>query len=513
MARNDPADGPTAPPRAELSTDARQARRQLFAYLTAEHADVYGAIMRALGGDVLAREMSATEITDALRADYDVDEAFVDVRLVQLVEWGNVIPGVRNPRVSTISEILRSRGRYQVSKLGARVARDSDEILAAADGAREVARELLGVISDQLAALLESFRDGRDPDTGEIAAAVTSVFNNHRVFHSSLRDFYGYLNTVITRFDLVGDDYMDLKTILMGYVDLIGADVRRNWPAIHRTLAELEPHFDLIIDKLNAWQTLTDENIERAAGRSRVEWEELSRWYNGEEETSGPASLRNATDQALNQLIVNARRIISNAGSGVSRRGDLLRLAVQFDSAEPEDAHTLFADSFGLYSWRHLLYGETQTVQPIASTSWLNAPPVDIAVSLRERGDRSARGRTSPIPDTDMYDQLTMKEAEEKESRRRMAAAELIAAGTLDNVKLSAAAEAMFLHALTQMAIGTAGEETFDFLETGISVHRGAVDGVTTILLDGGSLTIEGFLFTVTAYRMGAALTEQAVNA
>ena len=490
---------------AEPLADPTEPRRRLFAYLTAEHASQYISIMRILNGEVLAREMSAAEITQSLQRDYDVDEQIVETRLAQLVQWGNVIPGVRNQRVTTIAELLRARGRYQVSKLGARIARESDEVIAAADGAREVARELLGVIAEQLSALATSLRDGGDPETNEIAARVTSVFSNHRVFHDSLRDFYGYLNTVLTRFDLVGDDYMDLKTILIGYVDVIGADLRRNWPTIHRTLVELDAHLDAIIAKLQAWQTLTDQNTERTAGRTRKEWEDLTRWYDGRADSSGPASLRNATDQALNQLIVNARRIISNAGSGISRRGDLLRLAVQFDVAEPDDARRLFADAFGVYSWRHLLYGDPEMAQPIASTSWWNAPAVPVAMSLRERGDRAARGRTSPIPDTTIFDQLALQEAEENELQQRIAATELIAAGTLDDVVLGPAAESLLIGAFIQMATHSEDDAPFDLVQSGFTMRRERIDGDSRIIFDGGALVIEGFRFVVTP--LGAELT------
>ncbi|QKJ18953.1 DUF2397 domain-containing protein [Microbacterium hominis] len=493
---------------AEPTADPTEPRRRLFAYLTAEHAPQYISIMRILNGEMLAREMSAAEITDSLQREYDVDEQVVEARLAQLVQWGNVVPGVRNQRVTTIADLLRARGRYQVSKLGSRVARESDEVLAAADGAREVARELLGVIAEQLSALATSLRDDGDPETNEVAARVTSVFSNHRVFHDSLRDFYGYLNTVLTRFDLVGDDYMDLKTILIGYVDIIGADVRRNWPTIHRTLRELDPHLDALIVKLQAWQTLTDQNTERTPGRTRKEWEDLTRWYDGNADSSGPASLRSATDQALNQLIVNARRIISNAGSGVSRRSDLLRLAVQFDAAEPADARRLFANTFGVYSWRHLLYGDPEMAQPIASTSWWNAPAVPVAVSLRERGDRSARGRTSPIPDTTMYDQLAVQEAEENERQQRIAATELIAVGTLDDVKLGPAAESLLIGALTQMASGSEDAEPFDFIQAGFSMRRERIDGESRIVFEGGSLVVEGFRFVVTPLGSDLTLTE-----
>ena len=247
------------------SLDGTGSRRDLYRYLTFDHAPVYIRIMRILGGEVLSREMSSAELVAALAEEIDgIDEIFVEARMTQLVAWGNVIPGVRNQRVTTVAELLRAKGRYQSSKLGARVAREADDIIRAADGAREVARELLGVIAEQLAQLLTLLGSDDGPEPGEVAAAATSVFTNHQMFHGSLRDFYAYLIPVLSRYDLVGEEYHALKTVLIGYIDLIGAEDRRHSPRIFDTLTALEPRFDQVVELLADWQTLTDENTERA---------------------------------------------------------------------------------------------------------------------------------------------------------------------------------------------------------------------------------------------------------
>jgi len=490
--------------------DDTASRRDLYRYLTFDHAPVYIRIMRVLGGEVLSREMSSAEIVSTL-AD-EIDEEFVEARMAQLAAWGNVIPGVRNQRVTTVAELLRAKGRYQASKLGARVAREADDIIRAADGAREVARELLGVIVDQLVQLLTLLESDDSPEPGAVAASATSVFTNHQAFHGSLRDFYGYLNPVLSRYDLVGEEYQALKTVLIGYIDLIGAEDRRHSPRIFDTLTALEPRFDQIVELLADWQTLTDDNTERAPGRTRDEWENLVRWYNIDSDGSGRASLRLATDQALKQLLVNAKRIISNSGSGVSRRGDLIRLAGRFSSIEADEGHRLFADNFGMYPWRHLLLGDSEAAQPIASTSWWNAPPVDVPVSLRERGDRSARGRTSPIPDTTVFDEICLCEAQEEEARRQLGATELVAAGTLDGVKLSAAAEELFLNEVSRMSVSSEPDAISENLEAGFLLRREPIVGSSTVILSGGILTIDACRYHVASLTVVQADAEEATE-
>ena len=51
---------------------------------------------------------------------------------------------MRDALAPTVRYFLRSGTRYQASKLGGRVHHDAEGVMAAGDGAREVARELLG---------------------------------------------------------------------------------------------------------------------------------------------------------------------------------------------------------------------------------------------------------------------------------------------------------------------------------------------------------------------------------
>lgn len=474
-------------------------RLQLWAYLTTPLADEYIRIMRLLAGDVLAPELTAAEIRDALTLDGVVlTEDDVEDRCRYLAGCGNINRSPRRSKVATIAEIRNERGRYQASKLGARVSREADGILAATDGAREVSRELLGVIAEQLDRVIRGVEPGGTSTRDDLAAAVTTVFNNHRSFVGSLSDFYGYLTTVLSRFDLVGEDYLDLKVILLNYVELIRADVQRFAPVISERLTRLEPLIPDIVEILQSRPTLNiDGDVERSPGLAASDWTELSRWYIGTELNSGPARLRLATDRALGQLLLNAKRIISDVGSGMSRRDDLLRLAATFSTLDEESAHRLFADTFGAYSWRHVLLGDREAVPVPAHTSWWDAEPVDVPVSLRERGDRKAHGRTSAIPDMKMEAELSYLEAVEREKILAQASCELIAAGDLTAVRLSGAARELFLTELTRMS--ASAEDASENTEAGFIMERHPSDAPTVVRFDDGDLTIHGYRYAVTA--------------
>ncbi len=129
-----------------------------------------------------------------------------------------------------MAEWVSSRSRYQVSKLGGRVARQVKDLLKASDGAREVARELLGVTVETLQRISNRLDNPESIDADALAGEVTTVFQNQRLFADSSKDFYAFVQSRISRYDLGGPEYAGFKEILMSYVDLISADVSRHAP-------------------------------------------------------------------------------------------------------------------------------------------------------------------------------------------------------------------------------------------------------------------------------------------
>lgn len=428
-------------------------RADLFRYLIADNVAQYRAVMELFTGALLV-DLSAAEAAATLGemgSDLSADQ--VASCCEQLEAWGNLVRGVRDARVPTVRDYLRSRARYQASKLGGRVHRDAEAILGSHDGPREVARELLGSIVDLLERITErlatSARTGNPLDLDALAGEVTTVFSNQAVFNESARDFYAYLNQVLTRYDLGGEEYQQFKTMLLEYIDLITADVVRHAPAIIGRFTLLAPYLPALLDALATLPTLQlpdGRSVDRMPGRDAADWEVLQSWYTGRDGRSGPDALRAAAEQALGQLITNAKRLLAVTGTGLSRRADLLKLAGWFDDADPEQAHRLYAATFSAYSSRHLLMGpEELSLRDGAVTSWWKASPVEVPLSLRDRGDRTARGRNSSVPDTGLDEAALLMAAEQEAGVRRAAAEELIAAGDLNGARVSPAARDLLM--------------------------------------------------------------------
>lgn len=478
----------------------------LFRYLTAEERIDYVAIMTRFTASLLA-DMSASTVAEQLgREGISLDSETVEVRCRQLVRWGNLVPSLRDARVSTVADYLRARSRYQVSGLGGRVHRTAVEIMAASDGAREVARELLGQIAQSLGEILTLLSAPSSPERSErLAGVVTTIFNNQRLFTASVTDFYAYLSGVLTRFDLHGDEYAQFKGLLLDYVDLITADVNRHAPLIAEQLDRLLGRIDELLAVLDALPGLAlgeVTEVERSGGRTRTEWEQLRQWYSGTGSESGPAQLRAAAGQALGQLIANAKRLLDASSTGYSRRADLLRLTGLLDRSSDTEAARLFAASFGMWSARHLSMGPEEPDPRVGPmTAWAAADPIDVPVSLRERGNRVARGRTARVPDTTTDRAMVEAAARADRARNQAAAAELAAAGHLDGAQLSPDSRALLLDELARLlATNPDPAASAEITNYDLGLVLRAVPGDRTVVHSSdGTLTVTGYALSVTA--------------
>ncbi|MFE3280037.1 DUF2397 domain-containing protein [Nocardia sp. NPDC059239] len=491
-------------------SDGEPPHLDLFRYLTAEERIDYIAIMTRFTASLLA-DMSASTVAELLARDgLRLDADTVEARCRQLIRWGNLVPSLRDARVSTVADYLRARSRYQISGLGGRVHRTAVEIMDASDGAREVARELLGQIAQALGEILTLLDSPSSPErTERLAGVVTTIFNNQRLFTASVTDFYAYLSGVLTRFDLHGEEYAHFKSLLLDYVDLITADVNRHAPLIADHLDRLLGRIDELLAVLDsvpglALGELTD--VERSGGRTQVEWEQLRQWYAGTGNESGPAQLRAAAGQALGQLIANAKRMLDASSTGYSRRADLLRLAAWLDRSSDAGAARLFSAGFGTWSARHVTLGPDEPDPRLGPMmSWAACDPIEVPVSLRERGNRVARGRTARVPDTTTDRALVEAAAWAEQERNQAAAAELAAAGGLDGAHLSPDARTLLLDELARLLATnpepSAPAEATNY-DLGLILCASPGDQ-TVVHSPDGTLTVTGYLLSVRAIDTG----------
>jgi uncharacterized protein (TIGR02677 family) len=481
-------------------------RLTAYTYLTVPDRQTYLAIMRVFTSTLLA-DLSAHDVAERLPGNPSADT--VAGKLDALKTWGNLLPSSRPVKASSIREYHRVRSRFQLSPLGERIQRQADEILAGADAAREVSREMLGLVARGLEDLHSASRRPGGADPGEALERVSTLFVQFGQFADSVRDFYAFLGQVIFRYDLDTDEFSGFKELLLDYAETITEDVAFYAPQIEASLLGLWPALPGIlarIDETDAGLSAlrrADIEVQRSRGRDLADWESLRAWFfdDGGEE-SQVSQLRDATLRALQALLVNAKRMIRSATGEVSRRGDLLKLARWFDGCDDAMAHDVFTAAFGLFGVRHLgvVHGDDDELP--ATTSWWDGPVAPVPVSLRERGSRSPRGRAASAEDYAAQREKLRKDAAETAERQREAAAELKAAGArLAEVRLSPAATSLLLDLIARsLAAASPGFAEVSGADDDLGLR------VTLVSLPGGQTLIRGADGDFTLDELGLAI-------
>jgi len=421
-------------------------RLKLYGYLSAPEAGDYLAIMAAFTHALLA-EWSPQDIAEQGVA---LPVETIAARCKYLADHGNLLLSPREVRVTSIAEYQSQPVRYTVSALGARLHREVETFLSITGGAGQVPRELLALVADGLTTLDAA------ADPTALAGQVSTIFSQFHTFAASVTDFYTYIGAVLTRSDLDGEEWAGFKHLLLDYLETIVESVRRHTPAVIAALDRLRPALPALLDRLaesdRAFAALEasapgGEAAERARGRTKADWEQLEAWFAG----PGARQLRDAAGRAVGALLTSLKRINASATREASLRRHFLKLAGWFDAASPAEAHVIATAAFGLHGARHLgIPLDDDTAEPVPATaSWWRSPSAPVPVALRERGERTMRGRTTPGADHSLQ-KWKLQEARAAEAERRQrACAELLAVGPrLADARLSAAAMAVLLELL-----------------------------------------------------------------
>jgi uncharacterized protein (TIGR02677 family) len=499
---------------------ADRVRLESLRYATLPEAAEYLAIMRTFTSDIagLLSDQSAAEVAARLRdRGIELDSDTADARLSYLVEHGNLARSPRENEAHSVREYLQVRSRYQLTQIGELVHRQVEELLSTAERAREVSSEMLnGILSGltRLGTYEDAGLASTDPD--RLASEIGTVFAQFERLVESTRDFYSYLSQVLVRFDLDRAEFKAFKTALLNYLQRFVDDIARHMPQLADVLIRIEPQVEALCERANEGQrllSLDGRAARRARGLDPADWDSLHAWFvgSGRRESDASGVRRLATD-AMRALLVNLRRIASAAEREQSRYGDLLKLAGWFDGADDDTAHALWAAAFGLYSCRHLGMAAESDDQPVpAATSWWRGPVADVPLTLRQYGNRTARGRAGSRADFAAAKRARVAEREAAEREHRETLAELARhPGQLGSVRLSDQARTALLDLYSRALAGHGRPLTrdaeADASAGGVRIAVRRTPGESTVITSpAGRMELVGLSIAVMSAEAGSA--------
>lgn len=415
-----------APPHGDGDVDAG---RSLFAYVTAPEWRDYRAILGVFAGTFFS-EFTPEEVAARLaEAGVELDPGMVADRLEQLRRWENLAVSSSVGSPSSLADYYRRRNRYLISRAGQEVHDLVEGVLGRVDEVRDVSAGRLRALRDALRALADTDEAAADPE--RLADLVRAVFDPHVAFTSEITQFFAALNQWQSRYDLDPEEFEFFAQVLVSYVGDRLDEIERTSRPVAFLLDELAPLVPTIVARAERGLARRVEekglahavSVARAPGTTEADWAHLRSWFvAGVGRTARLVQLRADAVAAVRTLMMNLSRL-SRVGVGESsRRGDLIRLAAIFEAADRDDLPVLAHAAFGLGASVHYGVPAADGDDPLPSgTPWVEAPPAPLAISLRERGDRSNRGASTPLRDRSQAQRVLRRRRElEREARQHV---------------------------------------------------------------------------------------------
>src|SRR6266568_2674947 len=369
---------------------------EMFRFTSADHSDLYVAILDAFGyaNERLETALGLDDVKVRLRSVgwlEAIDDADLVAALGQLQDW-KLVDVIQNhsENYRTASEYERRNLQYSLTKRGeAAFAGVTHAMqLLASTGALQDA--VLDAISDRLGDLQRLLRaDGADLAT----------------FHDVKASTVAYLQEFVTN--------LDHRSHIIA--ERIGAVEDHGVGVMHKRALSGAELPQLSGDPGPVWLE-----------HRRIRWAGLRAWFLPEDATSARVGqLHDIARRAILALLQALERITESRRRMSSAAADFRELARWFSVVgDTDDLHRLWSTMFGLSPARHahLAHPDPELVSP--SCSWSQAPPVEVSPLLRSSGRVERFSRTARIRD------VTKVKAERAE-RARAERAELQAAWSL----------------------------------------------------------------------------------
>jgi uncharacterized protein (TIGR02677 family) len=483
---------------------------RVFQYLNVDKAAEYRAVMQSFveAKARFALHLRPSDVRTAL-ADHPEAQCELDVDslLRQLCDWGNLASHPDTADVSTVEEFFTPRHLYQLTAEGEAAER---AILHFEESLKRPG-ELQTTALDDIRSLLrelEPLAAAEAPDEAKIHRALSQLVNRFEELTSRAHTFIGSLQRAIDLHSFPFEEFLNYKQKLIEYLERFVGELTRATVEIVDRLAALERCGTDRFLQIAAVRDLSDALVvDEAETASRLElwrsrWQGLRAWFIRHENAPSQADvLRDRARMAIRALLSVIASLNDRRSNRSDRVQDLRTLAHWFlQSKSDRDAHRLWRAAFALAPSRHLQVNEdtidSRDAQPVAaSTSWLDAPPIEIAPRLRRVGRSTPRGPAKAIVDRSQEKALLAATMSE-EARQLRAARERLATGRTTRLSelgyLARAEFSLFLdlldEALTKRSSTTAAIETTSSDGT-LAIRLWPANGRFRIETDDGELS------------------------
>jgi uncharacterized protein (TIGR02677 family) len=405
----------------------------LFSHVTVEKMGFYRAIM-----DMFASAKRQFRLH--LRPDEVLIETHwpqerpsleeVQAALGQLVTWGNLQSQADTARAATIEDYYRKHLLYRMTAGGEAVEASLQVFTATLARRGELQSVALEDIRNRLSGLRQ-LAEEQPLDVAKIHEALRDLVH---VFEGLAANAEAFMSGLARTIDLQRADVaavMGFKSRLIDYLERFIGDLVTRSSQIGELLRDLEPSESRLLAVAAAREARdaapgTTEAQEEAESLRLEAWRErwagLRRWFSSDGRGYSQSELLRKNALAAIPRLLQAVSVLNDRRAGRSdRAADFRRLAIWFwDSGSDANAHRLGRAAFGLSPARHLaLTVKSDGIS--ATTSWKDAPAVEVYAQLREQGVLPTRGAPPKIRDRSAERELLAAKVAEEHAQTEAA--------------------------------------------------------------------------------------------
>ena len=389
----------------------RRVPPEMFRFTTGERADLYGAVLRAFGAanERLETALGLDDVRARLRTvgwlDAIEDDELQDV-LRKLKQW-ELLDVVQNhaENYRTAEEYERHNLQYSLTRRGEAALAGVEHALTvlASTGALQTA--VLEAIADRLDELFLLLEEHTSPDRRifttlqELEGHLEALLANTKAFNGELQRLLRAEGTDLTTF-------REVKAATVAYLQEFLLNLDQRGEAVATAVARVEARGIGLLHK----KALRGAELPPVAGsdpapewleRRQARWDGLRAWFLPEDGAIPRIEqLHDVARRAIVTLLQVLDRITESRRRSSSTVHDFRELARWFATAPTEeDLHRLWSVAFGLGSARHVHLAHPDPELISGTTSWADAPPVEVSALLRSSGRTERFTRTGKVRD------------------------------------------------------------------------------------------------------------------
>ncbi|MBL0389482.1 TIGR02677 family protein [Tumebacillus sp. ITR2] len=340
--------------------------------------------------------------TMGLEEDYDMEKLQAD--LSQLEGWKSLTAQHDSTRVTTIEEYLKKRYRYMMTPYAIEIER----LVIQLENVKGYGGSLQPSKLQEFVRLAKAIRwwsqVRSEVEAVELWDELIDLFKD---LNERASDYIASLNSKRSEELFATEQFLAYKDSVLTYLQNFIQVLQNTAPEISELLLQAKQDsystarflHQVVSAKMGMPNLDEPLSAEQWEERINSQWRNVERWFLGTKQESSLVSLlEQMAKDTIFKVVRSAIRIQEKGRSGMSRQQELEQVGRWFLQTESlEEAHELYAYTFGLYETRHFFGEHAEDNGYLDETSMWETTPQEFSLPPRGHQGRPRNTNTAPV--------------------------------------------------------------------------------------------------------------------